>query len=75
MIIRVLVWFLVAYLAYKFLFDFLIPIITVARRMKRQVKDFNQQQQQQQGGQSANGNKNSTPPKEKAGDYIDFEDV
>lgn len=74
-------WILLAYFLYRFVFNFLIPIFRVSRQMKRQVRDFQQnmyqaqqQQQAQQPGASAQP-KNTSMPSEKAGDYIDFEEI
>jgi len=81
-IFRVLLWIFLAIFIYKFVFNFLVPLIKVSWRVRSQIKDFQRQQQQQQeplqqnstNGQQPAAN-NSTAPKSKTGDYIDFEEV
>jgi hypothetical protein len=81
-ITRILLWLLLAYFIYKFVFDFLAPLLKMVWRMRRQVKEFQRQQQQdplQQNGatnrQASSNTNNDTAPKSKTGDYIDFEEV
>ncbi len=79
--LRVILWILVGYFVYRFVFNFLVPIFRVSRQMKRQVREFQNhmqgQQQQYQGHsqQQASAQQHPAPPKEKAGDYIDFEEI
>jgi hypothetical protein len=82
MISRVLLWILLAFFIYKFVFDFLAPLIKVMLKMRRQVKNFQQQQGPFQQQQTANGSTNHAEPKNnaasngsKVGEYIDFEEV
>lgn len=81
---KVVIWILLGYLAFRFIFRFLLPLFVVSRKMRQQVKQFhsamNNAQQQQAAQQNyQSGNATATPqqkpPKEKAGDYIDFEEV
>jgi hypothetical protein len=79
---RILLWLLLAFFIYKFVFDFLAPLLKMVWRMRRQVKEFQRQQQQdplQQnaaaGRQASANTNNDTAPKSKTGDYIDFEEV
>ena len=73
----------VLYLVYKFIFDFIIPVYTTTKQVKKQFGDMqskmnemNRQQQQQQANQyKANTAKASTPPKTGKDDYIDYEEV
>lgn len=77
--IRILLWVIVAYIIYQFVFKFLIPLITVSRQMKRQIRDFQQQ--------SGFGQENYRPynqqhraseekkKDDKVGEYIDFEEI
>ncbi|MEY3946225.1 MAG: hypothetical protein RJB03_931 [Bacteroidota bacterium] len=65
------------YFAYRFLFDFLLPVIRTTRQVKKQ---FDAVREQQQGYQqpSQNGNTSSTAnkaPAPKADDYIEFEEI
>jgi uridine kinase len=74
--IRIIIWAIVAYCLYKLVFDFLIPVFRVTRRMKRQVREF----QRQANGQFENYQKDNIrpgqePPAQKEGEYIDFEEI
>jgi hypothetical protein len=83
-ITRVFLYILLAFFLYKFVFDFLVPVLKMSWRVRRQVKEFQRQHQQQQDplqqnttsrpSSSANNN-NSTASKPKSGEYIDFEEV
>lgn len=78
---RILLWILLAFFLYKFVFGFLAPLLKVAWKMRRQIKEFQRQQQQDDplqtdtpsNGKPASGN--GAAPKPKAGEYIDFEEV
>ena len=77
---RILLWMLLAFFIYKFVFDFLAPLLKMMWRMRSQVKEFQRQHQQdplQQNNtadrQSASGKE--AAPKSKTGEYIDFEEV
>jgi len=80
---RVLLYIFLIYLAYQFIFKFIIPVYKTTqqvkksfRKMHENMNDFangqqasNSQQASSQNGQSSNG------PKEPVGEYIDFEDI
>jgi hypothetical protein len=71
---------LLAWFAYKFIVRVALPVYRVSRRMRQQMRDFQQmaqQQQQQHTSQSTNtnANANTSSPNEKVGEYIDFEEV
>lgn len=81
---KVIIWILLGYLAFRFIFRFLLPLFVVSRKMRQQVKQFhsamNNAQQQQAAQNTSQTNRASAAPqqqapKEKAGDYIDFEEV
>lgn len=80
---KVVIWILLGYLAFRFIFRFLLPLFVVSRKMRQQVKQFhsamNNAQQQQAAQQNNSGAASAAPqqkaPKEKAGDYIDFEEI
>lgn len=80
----VILWIIVGYLAFRFIFRFLLPLFVVSRKMKQQVKEFHNamntaQQQQQAAQQQYNANQSAASsqqkPQGKAGEYIDFEEV
>ena len=82
-IFRLLLYIFLAIFIYKFVFNFLVPVIKMSWRVRSQIKEFQRQNQPQDplqqntapnnnGQSSAN---NTTASKPKAGDYIDFEEV
>ena len=79
MLSRVLLWILLAFFIYKFVFDFLAPLLKMTWRLRRGIKEFQRQQQPQDPLQNntTNGQQaaNTPVPKQKAGEYIDFEEV
>lgn len=80
---KVILWIIIGYMAFRFIFRFLLPLFVVSRKMRQQVKQFHsamnaqQQQQSAQNDYQANASSAQNPPtpKEKAGEYIDFEEV
>lgn len=75
--LKYIIWAVFFYLAIRFIFNFIIPVFMAARRMKGQVKDFQNKMNQQNQFQSANNNTQPqrTPSEKPKGDYIDFEEV
>ena len=82
-IFRLLLYIFLAIFIYKFVFNFLVPVIKMSWRVRSQIKEFQRQHQQQQdplqqntaaNNQQSSAN-NHTASKPKAGDYIDFEEV
>ena len=74
--IRIIVWAIVAYCIYKIVFDFLIPLFRVSRRMRRQVREFQRQANGEfQNYQKDNINADQAKPGQKPGEYIDFEEI
>ena len=83
-IFRVLLYIFLAIFIYKFVFDFLVPLVKMSWRVRSQIKEFQRQHQQQQDPLQQNStadsrpsatNNTNTASKPKAGDYIDFEEV
>ena len=79
MYFRILLYAFLIYLLYRLIFHFIIPIYKTTKQVKGQFKDMQSRMQEQmnkqeQAFQSAPTNKTETP-KEKVGDYIDFEEV
>jgi hypothetical protein len=62
---------------YKVVFDLIIPVYKTTQKIKRGFKDVHNQMQDQTNQQQPSQQSASTksPAKEKAGDYIDFEEV
>ncbi len=72
--------FLVFYLLYKLVFDFIIPVARASSSIKTRVNQMNTQQQQAYTRQQrtyASNQKTPTQPQAKPSkeDYIDFEEV
>ena len=78
MIFKILFYGFLLYLAYKLIFNFIIPIYKTTRQVKRSFRDMQEQMQQrtdpyyQQPQNNASTQKASNGNK---GDYIDFEEV
>ena len=62
------------YVAYKVIFDFIIPVYRASKKMKDKVREAHQRMQEQQNSQQ---NQDQEPPKTRVseGDYIDYEEV
>jgi hypothetical protein len=69
------------YVAYKLVFDIIVPIYKASRQVHRQFRGMNERMQQQanpsQDGFSGQPNspKQPRPSKPAPGDYIDFEEI
>jgi len=63
------------YLAYRLVFDLILPVYKTTRNMKQQFSNMHDQMHQTNGQQQTQ-NKNSTTStsKSKVGEYIDFEE-
>lgn len=74
--LRVFLIALLLYFLYRFVFNFLIPVIRTTRRIRRTMQDMQQPmqgfQQQHHGPQNNAEQAQPTPGK---GDYIEFEEV
>ena len=68
--------FLVIYLLYKLVFDFIIPVYKTTSQIRDKVNHMNQRQQQFNQQKSSSTVKSSTTKvKPAAEDYIDFEEI
>ena len=81
---RFFLYILLAFFLYKFVFNFLVPVLKMSWRVRRQIKEFQRQQQQQApfqqntstaGRPSSSTGNNAATPTPKGGEYIDFEEV
>ncbi len=71
----VLFYVFLAYLAYRLIFNFILPIYRATRQVRR---GFRNMQDQMAGGRSADpqdARTASKPAQKPVGDYIDFEEV
>ena len=73
MLAEVFFYAIVVYLAYKIIFDFIVPVTHAGRQMKQQFKNVNKQFNQQH--RSTQESSNKPKSKKVVGDYIDFEEV
>ena len=77
---RYIFYALVAFLLYKLIFDFIIPIFITSKKMREQFNRARQQMEdqykQQNGDHAANESKvNTQGTSSKIGEYIDFEEI
>ena len=69
------------YLAYKLIFEFIIPVYKTTKQMKQKMADLHQKMEDQKRQNAAASASATTPnpskpqPKSVAGDYIDYEEV
>ena len=66
---RIILYIILAYLAYQFVFKFLLPVMRATSQVKHQMREFQSRMEGQE-----------EPPKQpadkkKAGDYIDYEEI
>jgi hypothetical protein len=79
MLWRYLLYAFLIYLAYRFIFHFVIPIYKTTKQVKKQFREMSSRMEDQMNQQQAN-QQTATPQPEKkneqvGGDYIDFEEV
>ena len=78
MILSFLFFTFVAYLIFKLVFDFVIPVYKTTRQVKQKFREMNEQMRGQQGRQASQSSQpKNGADKEKStlGEYIDFEEV
>jgi hypothetical protein len=81
MILRFLFFFFLFYLAWKLIFDFILPIVRTTRQVKRGFREMNERMNGagspfgQQPGQPKPGTMPKQEPKTGGGDYIEFEEI
>lgn len=76
MILRILLYGLLIYFAYKLIFDLIIPVYIASRKIRKGFKEMHNRMQDQMNQQDGP----VPPPKEpstakRSNDYIDFEEV
>ena len=75
--LRFLLYIFLIYLVYQFVFNFLIPVYKTAQKLRNGFHEMNNRMNsatgQPQNAQQARPNNDT--PKEKVGEYIDFEDI
>lgn len=77
MVLRVLFYAFLLYILFKLVFNFIIPIYRTTRQVKKSFREMNEHMRQQaEGFQQQNTPSSQSKNKEnKAGEYIDFEEV
>ena len=73
MILRYIIWIFVIYALYRLVFDVIIPIARVSGQMKKKMREFQDTMHQQNAPQESFNQPKD--PKQKTGDYIDFEEL
>jgi hypothetical protein len=77
MLLRVILYALLIYVTYKVIFDLILPVYKTTQKIKKGFRNMHSQMQDQpnQHPSSQRSNSAKSTSKEKAGDYIDFEEV
>ena len=75
MILSFLFFTFVAYLVFKLVFDFLLPVYKTTRQMRQKFREMNEQMRGQRSQPDAQQKNNAESTKSTLGEYIDFEDV
>jgi hypothetical protein len=73
-------WAIVFYLLFRFIFNFVVPVIRVSRQMRKQMNQFNENMRgQQQAETDFRGQhqqaSSQDKPRPRQDDYLDFEEV
>ena len=76
--LRVLLYIFLIYLVYQFVFKFLIPLYNTTQQLRKGFHEMNNRMNDASGqpqDSSSHQTQNNSTPKEKVGEYIDFEDI
>ena len=71
---RIIFLAIALYVAYKLVFELIIPIFKTTQHVRRQFHTMNQAQQQGN-NPSQPGSRPAASPKPRPGDYLDFEEI
>jgi hypothetical protein len=76
-ILKILFELFLIYLAYKLIFDFIIPVYKTTKQMKQKMSDLNARMEEQQRRSASTNATSAAKPASKtvAGDYIDYEEI
>lgn len=74
---RILVYAFLVWLAYKFVFEFIIPIYRTTRQVKKSFREMNDRMNEHMQKQQEQFDRKEEPqkPTQKPGDYIEFEEI
>lgn len=77
MLLSLLFWLLLGYLAYRFVFGFLLPLVRTTRQVRKSFREMNQRMNEHFGGAPGPDPQRVHPSAPPAGkdDYIDFEEI
>lgn len=78
MFFRILLYLFLAYLLYKIVFGFIIPVYKTTRQVKKGLREMQQRMSEQMNAQENYSTQSAPQPssqKEKKEDYIDFEEI
>jgi hypothetical protein len=67
--------FLVLYLLYKLIFDFILPVSRATSQIKNKMNEMNQQQQNQYNSPKPNPPSQPNAKSHHADEYIDYEEI
>lgn len=75
MILSFLFYFVVAYLLYRLVFNFILPVYRTTQQIKKGFRSMNEQMNGQATPNPPNSGTQAQKPSTQAGEYIDFEEV
>ena len=75
MIFKIIVQLFIFYLLYKLIFDFIVPLYSAGRQIKRKAAEMQGKPDAQSRQNSWNQSKTTFSSKGKKEDYIDFEEI
>ena len=67
--------FLIFYLLYKLIFDFILPVSRASSQIKNRMNQMNQQQQNNYNSSQTNTPSQQTKSRPPADEYIDYEEI
>lgn len=75
MMIEWLFAFLIFYLLYKLIFDFILPVSRASSQIRNRMNQMNQQQQNHYNSSQTNASSQQTKSRPPADEYIDYEEI
>ena len=77
--VKYILFALLIYIAYQFIFRLVVPVYMASKKFKQGIREMQQRMDDHARGQQGFNTAQTAPsqpkPKEKPGDYIDFEEV
>jgi len=77
MLMKIILWGIVIYFIYRFVFNVVMPVSKATSQMKDKIREMQdaQMRQQQQNNEPVHQQQPQESSTNKAGEYIDFEEV